>query len=215
VIANVRCTSEVRRTSDWFDWNFFGCYTFAALTMEQIRQAEQLTFCDALVMEKKMSTVSVPEVKTDKGFLPRQTKVLLGAFVILGAIGFFIFSSLQGNQQYFLTLAEMQAKGDLARQQSVRVGGNLAPNTTKVNTKDVTAEFTITDGTTVLLVVYKGVLPDTFEKSTQVIAEGKLGSDGVFRATLVLAKCPSKYDPSQVEWHTSTDPGSLNYTAGK
>jgi cytochrome c-type biogenesis protein CcmE len=33
----------------------------------------------------------------------------------------------------------------------------------------------------------------------------------VFHASLVLAKCPSKYDPSQVEWHDSTQPGHLNY----
>lgn len=162
-----------------------------------------------------MTTVSVPEVKTDRGFLPRQTRILLGAFVILAAIGLFVFSSLQGTQQYFLTLAEMKAKGDLATKQTVRVGGNLAPNTTKINTKETVAEFTITDGANVLPVFYKGVLPDSFEKSTQVIAEGKLGNDGVFHASLVLAKCPSKYDPSQVEWHTSTDPGSLDYAKSK
>lgn len=158
-----------------------------------------------------MATVSVPEVKTDKGFLPRQTKILLGAFVIFAAVGFFIFTNLQGNQQYFLTLAEMKAKGDLATRQTVRIGGNLAPNTTKVDSKSVSAQFTLTDGSIVLPVVYNGVLPDTFEKSTQVIAEGKLGSDGVFHASLVMAKCPSKYDPSQVEWHTSTEQGNLNY----
>jgi len=158
-----------------------------------------------------MATVSVPEVKTDSGFLPRQTKLLLGAFVILAAIGLFIFSSLQGNQQYFMTLDELKAKGDFATKQTVRVGGNLAPNTTKINPKDLTAEFAITDGANVLPVTYKGVLPDTFEKSTQVIAEGKLGSDGVFHASLVLAKCPSKYDPAQVEWHQSDQSGNLNY----
>ena len=79
----------------------------------------------------------------------------------------------------------------------------------------MTAQFTMTDGTHTLPVVYSGVLPDTFEKSTQVIAEGKVGSDGVFHATLVLAKCPSKYDPSQIEWHSSTDAGSVNYSTGK
>ena len=162
-----------------------------------------------------MATASVPEVRTDQGFLPRQTKVLLGAFIILAAIGFMVFSSLQGNQQYFLTLSEMKAKGDLVAKQTVRVGGGLAANTTKVNTKDVTAEFSITDGTNVLPVYYRGVLPDTFEKSTEVIAEGKLGNDGVFQASLVLAKCPSKYDPAQVEWHDSTQTGSLNYSTGK
>ncbi len=158
-----------------------------------------------------MATVSIPEVKTDKGFLPRQTKILLGAFVIFAAVGFFIFSSLQGNQQYFLTLAEMKAKGDAVTKQSVRVGGNLAPDSTHIDSKAVTANFSITDGTNVLPVVYSGVLPDTFEKSTQVIAEGKLGSDGVFHASLVLAKCPSKYDPSKIEWHDSTQQGNLNY----
>jgi len=158
-----------------------------------------------------MSTISIPEVKTDKGFLPRQTKILLGAFVIFAAVGFFIFSSLQGNQQYFLTLAEMKSKGDIVSKQSVRVGGNLAPATTKIDSKAVTAQFTITDGTNVLPVVYKGILPDTFEKSTQVIAEGKLDNNGVFQASLVLAKCPSKYDPSKIEWHDSAQSGSLDY----
>ncbi|MBI5304174.1 MAG: cytochrome c maturation protein CcmE [Chloroflexi bacterium] len=160
-----------------------------------------------------MTTVRMPEVREDKGFLPRQTKLLLGAFLILGAIAAFAFTSLQGNQQYFLTLAELKSKGDAATKQTVRIGGNLLPNSTHINSKEVTAQFTLTDeAKNVVPVVYKGVLPDTFEKSTQVIAEGKLDGSGVFQASLVLAKCPSKYDPSQIEWHTSTEQGNLNYS---
>jgi cytochrome c-type biogenesis protein CcmE len=158
-----------------------------------------------------MAHVTIPEAPKDTGFLPRQTMILLGAFIILGAIGAFAFFNLQDTQQYFLTLSELKAKGDAGYKQSVRVGGNLAPNTTQVDTKQVAAKFTMTDGTNLLPVEYKGILPDTFDKSTQVIAEGKLGEDGVFHATLVLAKCPSKYDPSKIEWHSSTDPGSLDY----
>ena len=163
-----------------------------------------------------MATASVPEIKTDKGFLPRQTKLLLGAFVILGAIGFIVINALAGNQQYFMTLSEMKAKGDLASRETVRVGGNLVPNTTKVDTKNVTAQFTLTDDqNNILPVYYKGILPDTFEKSTQVIAEGKLDKNGTFQASLVLAKCPSKYDPSKIDWHSSADQGSLNYSTGQ
>ena len=159
-----------------------------------------------------MATASVPEVQTDKGFLPRQTKLLLGAFVILGAIGFIVFNSLAGNQQYFMTLSEMKAKGDIASRETVRVGGNLMANSTKIDTKAVTAQFTlIDDQNNVLPVYYKGILPDTFEKSTQVIAEGKVDKSGTFQASLVLAKCPSKYDPSKIDWHSSTDQGDLNY----
>lgn len=162
-----------------------------------------------------MASVTIPDVQPEKGFLPRQTKLLLGAFIILAAIGVYVFTSTNATQQYFLTLSELKDKGDLATRESVRVGGNLAPNSTHINSKAVSAEFTITDGTNVLPVVYKGVLPDTFEKSTQVIAEGKVGNDGVFHASLVLAKCPSKYDPSQIDWHSSTQPGNLNYSTGQ
>src|SRR5574340_1136915 len=130
---------------------------------------------------------SIPETKRDGGLLPRQTKLLLGAFIIVGALGAYVFSSVSATQQYFMTLPELQAKGDRAMRESVRVGGNLAPNSTHINTKDMTAQFTLTDGASALPVAYKGVLPDTFEKSTQVIAEGKLGADGVFHASLVLA----------------------------
>ncbi len=160
-----------------------------------------------------MASAVIPEVKPDGGFLPRQTKLLLGAFVILAAIGAYVVTSTNATQQYFMTLAELKAKGDLATRESVRVGGNLAPNTTHINSKNVTAQFTLTDGTNVLPVMYSGILPDTFEKSTQVIAEGKVGGDGVFHASLVLAKCPSKYDPSQIDWHSSTDKGNLDYSA--
>lgn len=160
-----------------------------------------------------MSTVSVPEIQTDKGFLPRQTKLLLGAFVILGAIGFIVFNSLVGNQQYFMTLSEMKAKGVIAYRESIRIGGNLVPDTTKIDSKAVSAQFTLTDDQkNIVPVDYKGILPDTFENSTQVIAEGKLGTDGTFHATLVLAKCPSKYDPSKIDWYSSTQPGNLNYS---
>src|SRR5574341_1455592 len=105
-----------------------------------------------------MTTASIPEIPPDKGFLPRQTKLLLGAFIVLAAIGFFAFNSLQDTQQYFLTLAELKAQGDLAYKQSVRVSGNLVPNTTQINSKEVTAQFTLTDGTLMVPVVYKGIL---------------------------------------------------------
>jgi cytochrome c-type biogenesis protein CcmE len=160
-----------------------------------------------------MASATIPQVQKDKGFLPRQTKFLLGAFVIFAAIGAYVIFSTNATQQYFLTLSELDAKGALAAQQAVRVGGNLEPNSTHINSKDVTAQFALTDGSKVLPVVYKGVLPDMVEKSTQVIAEGKLGSDGVFHASLVMAKCPSKYDPSQIDWHSTADGGDLNYSA--
>ncbi len=84
-----------------------------------------------------MATVSVPQVQKGKNAGPRQLRVFLGAFFILAAVGVLIYGSLQGTQQYYMTLAEMRARKDVASLQSVRIGGGLAPNTTVVNSKEV------------------------------------------------------------------------------
>jgi len=50
-------------------------------------------------------------------------------------------------------------------------------------------------------VVVKKPKPQDFEKSTQVVATGKMG-DKVFQSSSVLLKCPSKYEggsPAQIK----------------
>jgi cytochrome c-type biogenesis protein CcmE len=49
-----------------------------------------------------------------------------------------------------------------------------------------------------LKVVYKGSEPppDTFKDDSQALAEGTYGRDGVFHATVLQAKCASKYAPA-------------------
>ncbi len=51
----------------------------------------------------------------------------------------------------------------------------------------------------VLKVSYKGSEPppDTFKDDAQALAEGTYGRDGVFHATVLQAKCASKYAPAQ------------------
>ena len=46
---------------------------------------------------------------------------------------------------------------------------------------------------------YVGLVPDTFtdENDIDVVVEGKMGRDGVFHATDVIAKCGSRYE---AEW---------------
>jgi cytochrome c-type biogenesis protein CcmE len=58
--------------------------------------------------------------------------------------------------------------------------------------------FRVTDGKTDLKVVYDGLLPDLFKEGQGVVAEGKLGGDGVFVASSVLAKHDEKYMPPEV-----------------
>ena len=47
--------------------------------------------------------------------------------------------------------------------------------------------------------IYKGSEPppDTFKDDAQALAEGTYGRDGEFHATVLQAKCASKYAPAQ------------------
>jgi cytochrome c-type biogenesis protein CcmE len=45
-----------------------------------------------------------------------------------------------------------------------------------------------------LHVVYEGVKPDLLRNEAQAIMTGKMGEDGVFHASELLLKCPTKYE---------------------
>ena len=46
-------------------------------------------------------------------------------------------------------------------------------------------------------VTYTGLLPDLFKEGKGVVAQGKVGADGVFRASEVLAKHDENYMPPE------------------
>jgi cytochrome c-type biogenesis protein CcmE len=54
--------------------------------------------------------------------------------------------------------------------------------------------FAMTDGSKTYNVIYRGITPDTFTDGVDVVVEGRLGRDGTFRATTLLAKCASRYE---------------------
>lgn len=141
-----------------------------------------------------------------------QIKFLLGAVVIIGVIAYLIYFGLTNTSQYALDVSELQTKGAAAVGQGVRVIGNLDQKSIKQDIPANKISFVITDpdGAHRLPVSYNGVVPDTFDHATEVIAEGKLNNDGSFSASLVLAKCPSKYDaatnqPADYQWYNGKD----------
>ncbi|MGB8645942.1 MAG: cytochrome c maturation protein CcmE [Anaerolineae bacterium] len=159
-----------------------------------------------------MSVNSWPQAPSRTAKKPKyQVKYLIGVVLIFGVIGYLIFFGISSTQQYYLTPSELFNKGQTVIGQGNRVGGNLVPDSIQQDIKNNKINFAITDGARKLPVSYNGVVPDTFPKATQVIVEGKLGMDGTFVASDVLAKCPSKYDSSQIETFDTKSGGNLNY----
>jgi len=126
----------------------------------------------------------------------------LGTAVILAVLVYLIISSTRGSAVYAMTIQELRDRGSSVYGLGLRVGGNLDGDSITFNANDLTLRFTIYDGDVTLPVEYKGTQPDMFRDDAQVLVEGKYGEDGLFRATKLLLKCPSKYEAAATKTAT-------------
>jgi cytochrome c-type biogenesis protein CcmE len=114
--------------------------------------------------------------------------------VILGSLGWLAVGGISETATYYKEIAELKAMGANGVEKRLRVGGDVEANSIVRNGQEV--RFTIVQNDLKLNVLYAGSepLPDTFKDGAQALADGKLGSDGVFVATKIQAKCASKYE---------------------
>ena len=78
-----------------------------------------------------------------------------------------------------------------------RIGGMVETGSVKRQDDGLTVRFNVTDTAHTVAVVYTGILPDLFKEGKGVVAQGRLGQDGVFEASEVLAKHDENYMPPQ------------------
>jgi len=109
--------------------------------------------------------------------------------VVAACVGYLIDAASGGSSEYYLTVSELQAH---AKPGDVRVAGVVQDDVQK-SQGGLHVTFTEKDGTASMPVEYSGALPDIFKPGITVVAEGRLGTDGVFHATTLLAKCPSRF----------------------
>jgi cytochrome c-type biogenesis protein CcmE len=126
-------------------------------------------------------------------------KFLLGAATIVASVGFLIAEGVKETGVYFLTPSELAAKtaaDPTFYDVGLKMGAKVVPGSVRRAPDNRQIDFEVSDGTKTYPVTYRGLVPDTFSDANdiEVIVEGRLGRDGVFRATEVLAKCGSRYD---------------------
>ncbi len=124
-------------------------------------------------------------------------KYFAGGIIILAVLAYVTFSSFQSNAVYYYTLKEFSAQQDKLAGQNIRINGPLDLSSIQNDPKTLELKFNLKDGDTVLPVVYHGVAPDTLKTGESVVAEGHYDKSGVFMATDILVKCPSKYQEQQ------------------
>ena len=127
---------------------------------------------------------------------PRQKRLAMiaGGLVALGVTAAFVLAAFQENLVFFFTPSQVAAK-EVPQGRSFRVGGMVTPGSVKRQADGVTVKFIVTDTAKSVPVVYRGLLPDLFREGKGVVTQGKLGGDGVFYASEVLAKHDENYMP--------------------
>jgi cytochrome c-type biogenesis protein CcmE len=121
--------------------------------------------------------------------------LLLLAVVVLGvffAVGYTMFTR---SVVYYKTPTEVLAIPG----QHVRVSGTVVPGSIVTDVGAGTVTFAVTDDTSTVTVLFRGAAPDTLKDDGDAVAEGSLGSDGVFHADKLFAKCPSKFQAKTPE----------------
>jgi cytochrome c-type biogenesis protein CcmE len=132
-------------------------------------------------------------------------RIGIATAVILGTVAWLAYSGYGASKSYYVTIAELGGMGDKAYQNQLRVEGFVVPGSIEQNGTHV--NFVLNEFEShspkapsgrLLKVAYKGSEPppDTFKDDSQALAEGSYGRDGVFHASVLQAKCASKYAPA-------------------
>jgi len=127
--------------------------------------------------------------KTEKR---RRLKPIIISFVIVSVIGYLIYTGLRDTMTYYLTVSEVLAKSSEIQNQTIRVGGNVSPNSVQWDPKDLRLLFKIEDDKSSLNVDYRGVVPDSFKPGREGVVEGTYKSNGQVVATTNMPKSASK-----------------------
>src|SRR4030042_7132945 len=116
---------------------------------------------------------------------------LIALIVVFGALAFLGYNAFKASSMYYLSVGELLARGDAAYGEELRVSGKGVGGTIERGPEANAIRFAVADGEGASVpVVYRGVVPDTFQDGGEGVLEGGLAPEGVFRATTLRAQCP-------------------------
>ena len=128
--------------------------------------------------------------------LSKRNKFIIGGLLVFAVIGYLVYAGIRDTGMYYMTPSEIIVSEREIYGEGLRLGGIVVDGSIEWDVKNLLLAFQVTDGKNSLPVVYQGVVPDAFENGVEIVVEGTYTEDGVFKATTLLPKCPSKYEPS-------------------
>ncbi len=131
--------------------------------------------------------------------MTKKTQFLIGITLIVGAVGYLMYTSIRETSLYYLTIEEFTIKRTSLTNEGVRVAGRVGAGSMDWNPQDLHLQFLLSsfkEGEPVqgVPVRYRGILPDMFAEGRDVIVEGRYSHENILEAKTIMTSCPSKYE---------------------
>lgn len=124
----------------------------------------------------------------------KRIAIIAAGLAALGIAAALVLNAFQSNLVFFFSPSQVAAN-EAPQGKTFRIGGMVEAGSLKRGGDGLTVSFRVTDTAKTIPVVYTGILPDLFKEGKGVVAQGRLGPDGVFVSTEVLAKHDENYMP--------------------
>ncbi|AGK54859.1 cytochrome c maturation protein CcmE [Bacillus sp. 1NLA3E] len=127
--------------------------------------------------------------------MKKNTIVMLGGFVIVGAIIFLLMAATPGSSGIELKMDELLKNQEKYQDDYVTVEGLLIGDSIKWDADKIQLKFDLKDNDgNVMHVIHDGIKPDNFAEGVIVILQGSPTNKNTFVAETVKTRCPSKYE---------------------
>jgi cytochrome c-type biogenesis protein CcmE len=129
---------------------------------------------------------------------PRHKRIALivGGLAAVGVAAVLVLNALDSNIALYVTPSDVVA-GKAPKGKAFRIGGMVRAGSLRRD--NLTVHFVITDTAKDIPVAYTGILPDLFKEGKGAVVQGRLGDDGNFTASEVLAKHDENYMPPEAK----------------
>lgn len=149
--------------------------------------------------------------------MKKNTLVMIGGFIIAGAIVFLLMAATPGSSGIELKLKDLLGNQEKYKDDFVTVEGLLVEESIVWNSEKIQLKFDVKDAEeNKLHVVFDGVKPDNFSEGVIVILQGHIEGKDTFVAESVKTRCPSKYEGQDMEnYDPELHKDKLNQTSDK
>ena len=164
--------------------------------------------------------------KPKRGLSSERTKFLIGALLLLGAVAYLLISGTMQGARFFITVEEVVNDASYINQ-TVRVSGAVLGESIDYDSDNAIIRFTVVniptefeDLATALhdatqdpnaarmdVIVEGEPMPDLLQNEAQAILTGEFGDDGLFHASELLLKCPSRFEENSPDGLSNSEHG--------